>query len=127
MRLQTPADEAYQFGALFPNWLLRSAIRPPRYRSIVTVRISGITICINWGLTVERTMKWFYGFEAHRRSLAKAATWRMAGSIDTFVISFIITGRLVLAGSIAATELMTKIALYYLHERIWAIIPWGRQ
>ena len=42
------------------------------------------------------------------------------------MISYIITGQLVLAGSIAGTELLTKIVLYYGHERIWAVIPWGR-
>jgi uncharacterized membrane protein len=70
-------------------------------------------------------MHWLRGFEGHRRSLVKAATWRVTGSIDTFVISFILTGRLALAGSIAATELFTKIALYYFHERVWAVVPWG--
>jgi uncharacterized membrane protein len=72
-------------------------------------------------------MHWFHGFEAHRRSLAKAVSWRTLASIDTFVISLIITGRLVVAGSIARTELFTKIALYYFHERIWAVIRWGRR
>ena len=64
--------------------------------------------------------------EAHSRSLAKAITWRATGTLDTFVISYIITGQLVLAGSIAGTELLTKIVLYYGHERVWAVIPWGR-
>jgi uncharacterized membrane protein len=50
----------------------------------------------------------------------------MLGSVDTFVISFVVTGRVAIAGLIAGTELMTKFVLYYLHERIWAIIPWGR-
>ena len=67
----------------------------------------------------------FSGREAHSRSLAKAVSWRITGTIDTFVISFIITGRVTLAGSIAGTELLTKILLYYFHERIWAVIPWG--
>lgn len=71
-------------------------------------------------------MSWLAGFEGHRRSLVKAVTWRATGSIDTFIISLILTGRVTLAGSIAGTELMTKIILYYLHERVWAIIPWGR-
>jgi len=65
--------------------------------------------------------------EAHHRSLAKAVSWRATGSIDTFIISFFITGKFALAGSIAATELITKIALYYGHERVWALIPWGRR
>ena len=48
-------------------------------------------------------------------------------SLDTFVISFIITGRIGIAGSIAGIELVTKMALYYLHERVWAVVPWGRR
>jgi uncharacterized membrane protein len=64
--------------------------------------------------------------EAHSRSFLKAVSWRITGTIDTFVISFIVTGKLTIAGSIAATELLTKIALYYGHERVWAKIPWGR-
>jgi uncharacterized membrane protein len=51
---------------------------------------------------------------------------RITGTLDTFVISFIVTGRATIAGSIAATELLTKIALYYGHERVWAAIHWGR-
>jgi uncharacterized membrane protein len=70
-------------------------------------------------------MRWLRGFEAHRRSISKSITWRVMASLDTFVISFIITGRLVLAGSIAGAEVFTKIGLYYLHERIWAAIPYG--
>jgi uncharacterized membrane protein len=71
-------------------------------------------------------MNWFRNSEGHHRSLAKAITWRLTGSVDTFVISLILTGRLTLAGSIAGTELLTKIALYYFHERVWAVVPWGR-
>jgi uncharacterized membrane protein len=67
----------------------------------------------------------FSGREAHSRSLAKAVSWRLTGTIDTFVISFIITGRATLAGSIAGTELVTKILLYYLHERVWSHVSWG--
>jgi len=72
-------------------------------------------------------MRWFRGFEAHRRSLLKSITWRLMASLDTFVISFFITGRIGMAGSIAGAELATKLAFYYLHERIWAVVPWGRR
>jgi len=71
-------------------------------------------------------MRWFHGLEAHSRSFSKAVSWRSMASLDTFVVSFVVTGRVGLAGSIAGAELVTKIALYYLHERIWAAIPWGR-
>ena len=65
--------------------------------------------------------------DAHGRSLAKAVSWRLTGSLDTFIISFILTGRAGVAGSIAGTELVTKILLYYFHERIWILIPWGKR
>jgi len=53
------------------------------------------------------------------RSLLKAISWRVVGTIDTFVISWIITGTLTIATGIAFTEIMTKITLYWVHERVW--------
>jgi uncharacterized membrane protein len=64
--------------------------------------------------------------EAHRRSLAKAVSWRITGSVDTFVLSFLITGSIKIAGSISIVEIVTKIVLFYFHERIWGIIRWGK-
>ena len=61
------------------------------------------------------------------RSLAKAVSWRITGTIDTFIISWIITGEPLLASGIALTEIMTKVGLYWLHERVWTRIKWGRQ
>jgi uncharacterized membrane protein len=67
------------------------------------------------------------GDDAHHRSLAKAVSWRITGSIDTFVLSFLITGSIKIAGSISAVEVVTKIVLFYFHERIWGMIRWGRR
>jgi uncharacterized membrane protein len=69
----------------------------------------------------------FRGAETHSRSVLKAISWRTLGTLDTFAISWFMTGRAEIAGSIAAMEIITKIAWYYLHERIWAVIPWGRR
>lgn len=60
-----------------------------------------------------------------RRSLMKTVTWRAAATIDTFLISYFITGNWIWAGSIVGIEVMTKMFLYYLHERAWARVPWG--
>jgi uncharacterized membrane protein len=60
------------------------------------------------------------------RSLAKAVTWRVTGTVDTFLISWLITGELLLASGIAFTEIMTKICLFWAHERVWNRIRWGR-
>jgi uncharacterized membrane protein len=65
--------------------------------------------------------------ETQSRSLAKSISWRITGSIDTFIISAIVTGKFTVAGSIATTELFTKVLLYYYHERIWARIPLGNR
>ena len=67
------------------------------------------------------------GHEGHGRSLIKAVSWRTVGTIDTFIISFFITGKASIAGGIAAVEVVTKIMIYYLHERVWAMVPWGRR
>ncbi|MBI2720189.1 MAG: DUF2061 domain-containing protein [Rhizobiales bacterium] len=61
------------------------------------------------------------------RSMVKTITWRALGSLDTLTLGFIFTGSLKIAGSIASAEVITKIVLYYLHERGWAHIRWGRQ
>lgn len=66
------------------------------------------------------------GRDAPWRSLVKAVSWRTAGTIDTFLISLLITGELALAGGIAGTEVLTKIILFYLHERLWTRLRWGR-
>ena len=65
--------------------------------------------------------------ETHTRSVAKAISWRLTGSLDTLIISYIVTGNFVIAGSIAVTELLTKIALFYFHERAWSHVSWGKQ
>jgi uncharacterized membrane protein len=64
--------------------------------------------------------------DTHKRSIAKAISWRITGTLDTFIISWLITGEWTLAGAIAFTEIITKIGLYWLHERAWNRVAWGR-
>lgn len=52
-------------------------------------------------------------------SIAKSVSWRIVGTIDTMVISYIITGELKMALSIGSFEVFSKMALYYFHERAW--------
>ncbi len=61
--------------------------------------------------------------ERNRRSILKAVSWRVLGSVDTFVLSAFITGSFRLASSIAVVEVLTKTVLYYGHERVWLRIP----
>ncbi len=61
------------------------------------------------------------------RSIMKALSWRVIGTIDTLVVSYILTGEVVLAVSIASIDFLTKLVLYFFHERIWNSIKWGKQ
>ena len=61
------------------------------------------------------------------RSLTKTVTWRAFATVDTFVISTLITGSPRWAGSIVGVELLTKMVLYLLHERVWAHAALGRR
>jgi uncharacterized membrane protein len=59
------------------------------------------------------------------RSFLKTVTWRAIAAGDTFLIGWLITGNLAFAGSIASIEVLTKMGLYYMHERAWARVDWG--
>ena len=61
----------------------------------------------------------------HKRSLIKAISWRVTGTIDTILVSFLVSGHIKMALSIGFVELFTKIGLYYLHERAWNKIRFG--
>lgn len=59
------------------------------------------------------------------RSVVKAISWRTVGTIDTIIVSYFITGNLVMAASIGTIEVITKMALYYFHEIAWNKISFG--
>ena len=67
------------------------------------------------------------GRDAPSRSFIKAVSWRITGSIDTFLIGWLVTGSPLIAGTISAIEIFTKIFLFYLHERVWSRIRWGQK
>jgi len=53
------------------------------------------------------------------RHILKTLTWRMIGTIDTIILGWIITGNLKTGMTIGGVEVITKMILYYLHERFW--------
>lgn len=54
-----------------------------------------------------------------KRSLVKTISWRIVGTLDTMLISWIITGSFKWGVAIGSVEVVTKMVLYYLHERAW--------
>jgi uncharacterized membrane protein len=61
-----------------------------------------------------------------KRSLVKTITWRITGSGATFAISYAISGNFTIAGTIASIQLVANTILYFIHERVWDRIAWGR-
>lgn len=53
------------------------------------------------------------------RHILKAITWRIVGTLDTMLLSWLITGNAMLGLKVGLAELVTKIVLYYIHERVW--------
>ncbi len=53
------------------------------------------------------------------RHILKTVTWRIVGTIDTIILSWLITGNFTLGLKIGGVEVITKMILYYLHERVW--------
>jgi len=53
------------------------------------------------------------------RHILKTVTWRMVGTIDTILLSWLITGNLETGVKIGGVEVITKMVLYYFHERVW--------
>lgn len=64
--------------------------------------------------------------EKKYRSIIKAISWRTVGTIDTMIVSFIITGNVTFAISIGSFEVFTKMILYYFHERVWNKVKFGK-
>ena len=56
---------------------------------------------------------------SHKRHLVKAISWRVIGTIDTIIISWIVTHEIGIGIKIGLIEVLTKIFIYYLHERVW--------
>ncbi len=54
-----------------------------------------------------------------KRAFFKTISWRILASLDTLLICFIVTGSTQTARSIMRVEVITKMGLYYIHERVW--------
>jgi len=64
--------------------------------------------------------------DKHYRSIVKGMSWRVFGTMDTILIALFWTGDYKKALAIGATEVITKVGLFWLHERVWFRIKWGQ-
>ena len=60
-----------------------------------------------------------------RRHVAKTITWRVIGTLDTMALGWLVSGDPMIGLKVGGLELITKMALYYFHERAWYASNWG--
>lgn len=70
---------------------------------------------------------WFkiYLANSNKRHLFKTVTWRILGTLDTMLLAWFITGNPLTGLKIGAAEVVTKMVLYFLHEKVWYKIDFG--
>ena len=61
------------------------------------------------------------------RSFVKALSYRIWGTLSSFIVAYVLTGNATLSGAIAFWETVVKVGIYYWHERVWNLIKWGRK
>ena len=65
--------------------------------------------------------------ETQARSVAKSLSWRLLGTVSTAVLVFIFSGRIVLSIAVGTAEFFAKLGLYWVHERVWDRLNYGRR
>ncbi len=64
--------------------------------------------------------------ETRRRSIVKALSWRVWATLITFFVALAITGETAFALEIGLIDTSAKLFIYFLHERMWLRIKYGR-
>jgi uncharacterized membrane protein len=81
---------------------------------------------INKSLITICAERYIMTTDLQKRTIVKTLTWRVTASLTTFIIAWVLTGDLLIGVSIGSIEAITKIFLYYFHERIWNNIKWAK-
>ena len=64
--------------------------------------------------------------ELRRRTILKTISWRITATLLTMLIVYSFTGEIEISLEVGAVEAVTKMLFYYLHERFWHRVKWGR-
>jgi len=75
----------------------------------------------------EQSYKQSASSDTPLRSVTKAVSWRVLGTVDTLIVSWFVVEDVKTASAIASIDFVTKMILYFGHERIWNAIKWGRK
>ncbi len=64
--------------------------------------------------------------DSHTRTIIKAVSWRVIATLTTMTIVFLFTRKIILSLGVGLVEVIAKITFYYLHERTWHKVSWGK-
>ena len=64
-------------------------------------------------------------FASKKRSVLKTLSWRTIASLDTFILTWLVTGSPTAGLTVSGLEIVTKMVLYYFHERAWIRNKYG--
>lgn len=64
--------------------------------------------------------------ESRARSVVKSLSWRLVASLTTVALVFLFTGEVHIAFAVGGVEVAAKLVIFYLHERFWDRVAWGR-
>jgi uncharacterized membrane protein len=64
--------------------------------------------------------------ETHLRSIAKAVSWRIGGTLVTFAIALFVSGNVTIAVKVGLLDTFVKIGAFYAHERLWHKVDFGK-
>ncbi len=65
--------------------------------------------------------------ETHSRTVMKTVSWRIVATLTTGIIVYILSGDFIMSLGVIGVEVVAKILFYYLHERVWNMIQWGKK
>lgn len=65
--------------------------------------------------------------DSKKRSITKAVSWRVIATVLTVIVAYIFTNTIIASIELTLTAAVLSTILYYIHERVWAMISWGRE
>ena len=64
--------------------------------------------------------------DSRTRSFVKGISWRVIATLTTMTLVFLFTSNLAITVGVGIFDILTKLLFYYIHERVWLKITWGR-
>ncbi|MGB2599473.1 MAG: DUF2061 domain-containing protein [Candidatus Omnitrophota bacterium] len=64
--------------------------------------------------------------DSRKRSIGKTVSWRVVATLTTMTIVYLFTRKIIITLEIGLAEVIAKMLFYYLHERVWEKIKWGK-